>query len=58
MPTYKDLVELARICLGQARRAQNSQASAALYQLAREYSRRAAELDTARIPDLQQGLPI
>src|SRR5580692_9155533 len=33
MPTYKDLVELAQICLGQARTARNSEASAALYQL-------------------------
>jgi hypothetical protein len=57
MPTYKDLVELAQICLGQAPTAQNSEASAALYQLARDYNRRAAELGAARNLPLQQGLP-
>jgi hypothetical protein len=54
MPTYMDLVELAQICLGQARTAQNSEASAALYQLD---NRRAAELGAARNLPLQQGLP-
>jgi hypothetical protein len=48
MPTYKDLVELARICLSQARTAHNSEASAALLRLAREYSSRAAELDSTK----------
>jgi hypothetical protein len=54
MPTSNDLVELARICLSQARTAHNSEASAALFQLAHEYSHRAIELDSANIHDLRQ----
>ena len=55
MPTYKDLVELARICLSQARMAHNTEASAALFRLSQEYGRRATELDSAKIPDLRKS---
>jgi hypothetical protein len=50
MPTYRDLLELARICFDQARRTQSSQASATLFRLAREYNSRAAELDSTKKP--------
>jgi hypothetical protein len=54
MPTHKDLVELARICLNHARAAHNSEASAVLLHLAHEYKSRAAELEHSKIPDLGQ----
>jgi hypothetical protein len=48
VPTYKDLLGLVRICFNQARRTKSSEPSAALFRLAREYNRRAAELETAK----------
>jgi hypothetical protein len=47
MPTKSDLVELARICLKQARVAKSAVATAALRRMAKEYQRRAAQLDRA-----------
>ena len=44
MPTHNDLVIMARICLERARTADNAEASAVFFRLAREYSLRAAEL--------------
>ena len=55
MPTYKALVELARICLSRARMAHNTEASAALFRLSQEYGRPATELDSAKIPDLRKS---
>jgi hypothetical protein len=48
MPTYNDLVEQARICLRQAGASQDPDASATLFQLALNYSRRATELDSTK----------
>jgi hypothetical protein len=47
MPTKSDLVELARICLKQPRVTKNAVVVAALRRMAKEYQRRAAQLDTA-----------
>jgi hypothetical protein len=54
MPTYKDLVELARICLRQAHTVGNSEVSAALSRMAQEYAQRAAELNNSKMPVLEQ----
>jgi hypothetical protein len=48
MPTHEDLVELARVCLRQAGASQDSDASATLFRLALDYSRRATELDSTK----------
>ena len=47
MPTKSDLIELARICLKQARLTKKRVVTAALRRMAKEYERRAALLDTA-----------
>ena len=44
MTAYKDLLDLAAICLRHSRQAQSSQSSAALVCLAQEYGHRAAQL--------------
>jgi hypothetical protein len=51
MPTYKDLVELARICLRRASAARDPGESATLFQLALDYSRRATQLDGTKNRD-------
>jgi hypothetical protein len=53
-PTYEDLVALARICLRQALMARNLETSAALFRLAHEYRRRAAEI--TQFPNSQFSL--
>jgi hypothetical protein len=52
MPTYEDLVELARICLNQARQAKSPFASAELTYLAKGYQLRAAAMDKGKLPDI------
>jgi len=47
MPIKSDLIELARICLEQARLTKSANVMAALRRMAKEYRRRAAQLDTA-----------
>ena len=50
---YADqLVELARICLKQAREAKNPPVSAELMHLARRYQMRAASMDNGKLPDI------
>jgi hypothetical protein len=49
---YDDLVELARICLRQAREAKNSSVSAELRHLAIGYQIRVASMDNGRLPDI------
>jgi hypothetical protein len=44
MPTYEDLIALAHICHRQALTVPSLGASAALFRLAHEYKRRAAEM--------------
>jgi hypothetical protein len=48
MPTHKDLVDLARVCLRQAGVSEDSDAAATLFRLALDYSRRATELDSTK----------
>jgi hypothetical protein len=45
MPSKTDLIELARICLKQARATKNAKASTILRRMARKYNRRAAQLE-------------
>jgi hypothetical protein len=45
MPSYDDLVELARICLRQARQTANPAVADELRRMAADYQRRAAGLD-------------
>jgi hypothetical protein len=51
-PTYRDFVELARICVRQARAVQNPTAIAELHRLADDYRRKAADLDGGTLPDI------
>ncbi len=43
-PTYRDLVELSRICRGRARKAEDGAVAEELRKLAKEYRQRAAVL--------------
>ncbi|MGP0089611.1 MAG: hypothetical protein ACLPKB_06585 [Xanthobacteraceae bacterium] len=52
MQSYDDLVNLARICIKQAREATDQPVSARLMLLAKEYQERAAELDKGKLPDI------
>jgi hypothetical protein len=52
MQIYDDLVELARICLKQAREAKTPSVSAELRHLAKGYQVRAALMDNGRLPDI------
>ena len=52
MQSYDELVELARICLKQAREAKNLSVSAELMHLARRYQMRAASMDNGKLPDI------
>lgn len=45
MQMYNDLIELAQICLKQARAATSSEVAAELRRMAREYRERAAKLN-------------
>jgi hypothetical protein len=57
MQTYGDLVELARICLKQAREAKNALVSAELRLMAKRYQVRAATMDHGRLPDIGEEPP-
>ena len=48
MPTYDDLIELAEICLRQTHAAKSRTVSAELRRMAKEYQKRAAELDSGK----------
>jgi hypothetical protein len=52
MQSYDELVELARICLKQAREAKNPSVSAELRHLAKGYQIRAASMNNGRLPDI------
>jgi hypothetical protein len=50
--SYVDLVELARICINQARAATTPAAAAEFIRLAKEYQRRAAGMNDGEFPDI------
>jgi hypothetical protein len=50
--SYDNLVEMARLCLEQARRAKNPSVSAEFMHLAKGYQIRAASMDNGKIPDI------
>jgi len=52
MQTYEDLVELASICLRQARAAKSRAVAAELRRMAKEYQKRAAELAPGKLRDM------
>jgi hypothetical protein len=49
---YDDLVEIARICLAQARRAERVAVQSELEHIARGYQMRAASMRHGQIPDI------
>jgi hypothetical protein len=53
MPTYSDMVELAKICARQARAASNPEVAQELRRLARDYQKRAADLGGGVQPDIE-----
>jgi hypothetical protein len=50
MPTHDDLVELANICLRQARAVKSRAVAVELRRVAKEYQKRAAELNSGTLP--------
>lgn len=54
MDSYEELVELARICMRQARIAQTKEVAAELQRMAREYQDKAARLTGGKLPDLEE----
>jgi hypothetical protein len=53
MPSYRDMVELAKICARQARAASNPEVALELRRLAKEYQKKAADLDGGVLPDIE-----
>jgi len=53
MQTYVDLVELAKICLGQARKTRSRKVAAELRRMAKDYQKRAAELNSGKLPQIR-----
>ena len=49
MPSYQDLVELAEICLSQAHRVKSRAVAAELRRMAKDYQKRAGELDSGKV---------
>ncbi len=49
---YDELIERAKICLLEARLAINEDAATELLRKAKEYQRKAAELDNGKMPDI------
>ncbi len=52
MLTYDDFVELARICLRNARKTKSSEVREELSRVAKGYQVRAAQLDGGKFPDI------
>jgi hypothetical protein len=52
MQTYADLVELANICAQQAHFTQTREVAQELWRMALEYQRKAAALDSGKLPDI------
>ena len=55
MQTHEDLVEIARICLNQARAAENPSVSAEFMRLAKGYQMRAASMVGGKLPDIGEN---
>ena len=55
MQEYDDLVELARKCVKQAKATNYFDTAEQLMRLAMEYRKRAAELDSGRLPEIGDG---
>jgi hypothetical protein len=55
MQTYEDLLEIARICLKQARAAENPSVSAEFMRLAKGYQMRAATMVSGKLPDIGEN---
>jgi hypothetical protein len=51
---YEDLVELAKVCIRQARACTLPEAATKLRRMAKEYQERAATLDGGKLPDLAE----
>jgi hypothetical protein len=54
MPSYQDTVELAKICARHARASVNPEVAHELRRLAKEYQKKAADLDGGTLPDIGQ----
>jgi hypothetical protein len=52
MHTYASLVELAKICAHQAHITQVREVASELWRMALEYQRKAAALDSGKLPDI------
>ena len=52
MQLYDELVELAKICIEQARSTHKQDVASELRRMAREYQYRAATLDDGKLPDI------
>ena len=57
MNTFADLVQLARICLRQARIARTPEVAHTFQQMAEEYQEKAANLNDGEAPDIDELLP-
>ena len=55
MQTREDLVELARVCLKQARVSKNPMVVAEFTHLAKGYQMRAATMDNGQLPDIGEA---
>jgi hypothetical protein len=56
MSTFADLVELARICMRQARIARSPEVADVLRQMAEEYQEKATSLNDGEAPDIDERL--
>jgi hypothetical protein len=56
MNTFADLVQLARICLRQARISRTPEVADAFRQMAEEYQEKAANLNDGEAPDIDKWL--
>jgi hypothetical protein len=56
MSTFADLVELARICMRQARIARSPDVAGVLRQMAEEYQEKATSLNDGEVPDIDERL--
>jgi hypothetical protein len=55
LPSYDEMVELARICWRQSRVTQSEDVACLFHKMAREFQEAAARLDSGKLPDLGEG---